>query len=518
MTQKFKITYQTFASPNPEVDRLYDEAVVAARSKPSGSFANYINGAESTSHKPFDSFSPADLSLHLGIFYEASENQVNEAIAAAKAAAPAWRDMPWQERIALLRQAADNISDRVFEIGAILSLEVGKNRLEALGDVEEAADLIRYCCDAMEQNDGFARRMGSMSDNQTNRSVLKPYGVWGVIAPFNFPAALSAGPAGAALVAGNTLVLKPAEDAPRTAWEIGQCFIAAGLPAGVYNMLMGAEEPGKAIVASKDVDGITFTGSYDVGMEIMRNFASGGLYSRPVVLEMGGKNPTIVTENADIEKAAVGVMRSAFGLSGQKCSACSRVYVHESVKDEFTNKLVELTNEIGVGDPTDKANYIGPVINERSYENYQQWVAELAEAGTILAGGKTVEGNGYFVAPTIVDDLPEDNPFWKKELFVPIVKLTSYSDRDAAMAKANDVDFGLTAGLFSEEQSEIDWFLNNIQAGCVYVNRQAGATTGAWPGYQAFGGWKGSTGTSKAAGSFYYLQQYMREQSHTIIG
>jgi 1-pyrroline-5-carboxylate dehydrogenase len=517
MAQKFKITYQTFASPNPEVDRLYDEAVVKAKSGFGKTFPFYINGETDTSDTTFDKISPTDLDLNMGTFYEATDEQVAAAVAAAKAAFPAWRATPWQERVALMRKAADLISDRVFEIGAVLSIEVGKNRLEALGDVEESADLVRYCCDALEANNGFMHKMNSPADNVHNRSILKPFGVWGVISPFNFPAALSAGPCGAALVAGNTVVHKPAEDAPYTSWLIDMCFVDAGLPKGVFNFVTGAEKPGKAIVAHPDVAGITFTGSYDVGMSIVRQFGLTGAYARPVVLEMGGKNPAIVTENADLDKAAIGVMRSSFGLSGQKCSACSRVFVHASVRDAFVEKLVALTEKINVGDPTDKDNYIGPVINADAYANYQKWVAQLADAGTILTGGTTLDMNGYYVTPTIVTDLPADNPLWKTEMFLPIVKIASYHDRDAAMNRANDVLFGLTAGLFSEDDSEIEWFLDNIQSGVCYINRPAGATTGAWPGYQAFGGWKGSTGTNKAAGSHYYLQQYMREQSHTIV-
>lgn len=517
MAQKYKINYQTFASPDPMIDTLYDEAVARVKTQLGGTFPFIIDGEEQTSDTTFTTVSPADLSLKMGTFYEATDDQVAKAVAAAKAAFPAWSATPWPERVALLRRVADLISERVFDIGAVLSLEVGKNRLEALGDVEESADLIRYCCDAMEEHNGFQHTMNSASETVHNRSILKPYGVWGVISPFNFPAALSAGPCGAALVAGNTVVHKPAEDAPYTSWLIDMCFIEAGVPAGVFNVVTGAEGPGKAIVAHPDVAGITFTGSYDVGISILRNFAAAGPFARPVVLEMGGKNPTIITENADLDKAAIGVMRSAFGLSGQKCSACSRVYVHDSIKDDFLQRLVTLTEQISVGDPTDKANYIGPVINQRAYENFQRWVADLAESGTVLTGGKTLDDGGYYVAPTIVTDLPADHPLWKTELFLPIVKVAAFSDRDEAMARANDIPLGLTAGLYSENDDEISWFLDHIEAGVCYINRPAGATTGAWPGYQAFGGWKGSTGTSKAAGSHYYLQQYMREQSHTIV-
>jgi 1-pyrroline-5-carboxylate dehydrogenase len=343
--------------------------------------------------------------------------------------------------------------------------------------------------------------------------------VWGVISPFNFPAALSGGPTGAALIAGNTVVHKPADDAPLTAYMLAQCFHDAGLPPGVYNMVTGGDEPGKALVDNPDVDGMTFTGSYEVGMSIIRKFTTGGSYVRPVIAEMGGKNATIVTKNADIEKAAHGVMRSAFGLTGQKCSACSRVYVQSEIKDDFLNKLVELTEQLKVGDPTVQETYVGPVINENAYNAYKNYAEELSQNGNILVGGKTLDiGKGYFVAPTVVEGLADDNKLWKHEMFSPIVTVRAYDDPDVAMEMANDVSVGLTAGFFSEDESEIEWFLNNIEAGVVYVNRATGATTGAWPGYQAFGGWKGSTATNKAAGSYYYLQQYMREQSHTIVG
>jgi 1-pyrroline-5-carboxylate dehydrogenase len=233
---------------------------------------------------------------------------------------------------------------------------------------------------------------------------------------------------------------------------------------------------------------------------------------------MGGKNPAIISAKADVEKAAVGVMRSAFGLQGQKCSACSRVYVHESIKPAFTAKLLELVEGIKVGDPTQKENWMGPVINQRAFEAYQKYTADLHASGKVLTGGKILNETGYFVAPTVVDGLPADHKLWQHEMFSPIVVLDSFTDLGEAMRRANDVPFGLTAGFYSEDPQEQQWFLDNIEAGVVYVNREAGATTGAWPGYQPFGGWKGSSTTGKAAGSFYYLQQYMHEQSQTVVG
>lgn len=517
--KKIKVTYATLASPDPALHEYYEEAVTIAKSKLGQTHDSILIGGEFRgSEKTFTKHSPINTEWLIGEFAEGTAVDVDHAVKAARQAFATWGKTSWQERVEKLRVAADLISDRLFDIAAMVSLEIGKNRLEALGDVEEAADLIRYSCDSLEKNNGFHLDMLGESDKHNNRSVLKPHGVWGVIAPFNFPVALSGGPVGAALVTGNCVVLKPAEDAPFSNYLLGQCFHDAGLPAGVFNMVTGAEETGKALVAHPDVDGLTFTGSYDVGMSILKQFAVGGEYPRPVVIEMGGKNPTIITANADLDKAALGVMRSAFGLQGQKCSACSRVYVDAQVKDVFVDKLLALTKEIKVGDPTQQENWMGPVINKTAYEAYQKYVNDVKGEADILHGGKTLDESGYYVAPTIATNVPEDHYLWKHEMFLPITFITSFTDKEEAIQKANDVKFGLTAGLFSENQDEINWFLENIEAGVLYVNRKAGATTGAWPGYQAFGGWKGSTATGKAAGSFYYLQQYMKEQSQTVIG
>jgi 1-pyrroline-5-carboxylate dehydrogenase len=318
-------------------------------------------------------------------------------------------------------------------------------------------------------------------------------------------------------VAGNCVVFKPAMDTSYSGRLLTDCFRDAGLPPGVFNLVTGGGRVvGQTIVDSPDIAGITFTGSYDVGMSIFRTFAH-GKYPRPCIAEMGGKNPTIITQTADLEKAATGVMRSAFGLQGQKCSACSRVFVHNDVKDEFVQMFLEETKRINVGDPSQKENWMGPVINESAYNDYKNFVADLRANGKILFGGETLDEKGYYVAPTIVDDLPLDHALWKQEMFLPIVTITGYDDREEAMRMANDVEYGLTAGIFTGDKEEIQWFLDNMEAGVLYVNREGGATTGAWPGYQAFGGWKGSGSTGKAGGSLYYVQQYMKEQSQTIV-
>ena len=513
-----KVTYSTLGSPDPLLHEYFEEDVADLKNNLGKSYQIFINGQWGDGAGSFENRSPINTDWLLGNFARASDEQVDQAVAAAKAAFPAWRDTSWQERCNLVNRFADLISERLFEISAVVSMEIGKNRLEAIGDVEESADLIRYCVDAMRDNGGFDRQLLSETDQHFNRSVLKPYGVWGVIGPFNFPAALTGGPTGAALVAGNTVVLKPAAEGSLTAVMIAKCIEDAGIPAGVFNMVLGGDEPGMALTANPDLAGLTFTGSYEVGMSIIKTFGTAAGYFRPVVAEMGGKNPTIVSAKADLDKAALGVMRSAFGLTGQKCSACSRVYVDAAVKDEFLSKLVDLAQDIAVGDPTAADTYMGPIINETAYEAYQRYVGE-AEAGNLLTGGQTLPiENGYFVAPTVLTDLPDDNRLWQHEMFAPIVAVRAVADKDEAMRLANDVALGLTAGFYSEDPDEVDWFLDNIEAGVLYVNRETGATTGAWPGYQSFGGWKGSTGSNKASGSYYYLQQYMREQSHTIVG
>jgi 1-pyrroline-5-carboxylate dehydrogenase len=357
---------------------------------------------------------------------------------------------------------------------------------------------------------------------ERNFSVLRPYGVWVVISPFNFPMALSAAPIAAALVTGNTVVFKGSSDTPYDGWKTAELFAEAGLPAGVFNYVSGpGSTVGQELLDNPGIDGWTFTGSYDVGMNVYRT-AAHGTHPRPAIIEMGGKNPTIVSNTADVTKAATGVLRAAFGMDGEKCSACSRVYVHESVYDEFKAKLVDMTRAVKVGDPTRRDVFMGTLINKNAYENYRRYMEKARADGTVLVGGNVLtEGEfakGYFVQPAIVEGLPEDHELVKTELFVPILHIAPVKTLDEGMEKANNTVYGLTAGFFGEDEKEIKWFFENIQAGTTYANRAAGATTGAWPGVQVFGGWKGSGSSGKGIGGLYTLALYMHEQSQTTIG
>lgn len=523
MASRFRVTYATLSADNEGLHTWYEEGLETAQDWFGREIVPVVNGQErrGEGRETFEVHSPVDSSLLLCTVQSATTQDVADAIAAAKGARASWAGTPWQERVRILRAAAELISDRCAEYAAVMTMEIGKNRLEALGDVEEAADLIRYYCTQMEQNDGFAKDMDRLTDKETTRSVMRPYGVWGVIVPFNFPMALAAGPAGGALVAGNPVVLKPAPQGSFSAALLTECLREAGVPEDVFHLLPGGDEIGQAIVSSPDVDGITFTGSYEVGMSIFRDFSTA--YPKPVICEMGGKNPSIVSAKADLDLAARGIARSAFGFSGQKCSANSRVYVQREVYDELLTKVVERSQELVLDNPTRRDAFLGPVIDADSVARYEAAVAHAKEAGGQVALGGEVLGvapdgtTGHYVAPTIVTGLPVDDRLFRDELFLPFVAIAPVDSLEEALELANDTDLGLTAGFFSSEQAEIDQFFDTIEAGVVYVNRPAGATTGAWPGVQPFGGWKGSGTYGNAGGGLYYVQQFLREQSRTVV-
>ena len=315
----FKLTYATMFNPPEELHKRYEDGLINAKSNLGNEHAMIINGKDRYANEKFDKVSPINTDLIMGVFQKGSAQDAKDAIDAAYRAFPSWSHTPWQERVALVRRAADLMEERIFNISPILSLEGGKNRLESLGDIQEAVDLFRYACGQMEANDGFVVEMGTdplIGYTAKNTSVLVPYGVWLVISPFNIPGALTSGPTAAALVTGNTLVIKPSSDTPWAPQLIAECVRDAGVPDGVCNFVTGpGRAVGQTLVESKKLSGVTFTGSYDVGMKIYRDFAQ-GKWVRPIILELGGKNPAIVSNNANIEEAALGIVRSAFGLQG----------------------------------------------------------------------------------------------------------------------------------------------------------------------------------------------------------
>ena len=517
------MTKITYTSADVDLDAFhanFDTALGALRGSLGREYTNWIAGAAVAGNgRPLVDVTPIDTRVVLGRFAAARTADVDRAVAAAHQAQRGWARMPWRERVAALRRAAALIRERKFDLAALMSLEVGKSRLEAMGDAEESADLIDYYCGQLEEAEGFVREMARVTPREHNLDVLRPYGVFACIAPFNFPLALSTGMSAAALLAGNAVVYKPSEDTPWTGWRLYEIYRDAGLPAGVFNYVVGRrEEIGDYLWQHPGVDGVVFTGSKSVGLRIHHGVST--RWIKPCLMELGGKNACLVMPSADVAAAAEGVMRSAFGLQNQKCSATSRVYVHRAVAGPFMEQLLESTAALRIGDPTERDVYFGPVINERAVARYEQAVDQARRDGSILTGGCRLTGeafaHGWYVAPTVAR-LPADSPLFQEELFVPLLAVAEVADFDEAIARSNAVEYGLTAGIFSTDAREIERFFDEVEAGVCYANKRSGATTGAWPGAQPFTGWKASGSTGKGGCGPYYVAQFMREQSRTVI-
>jgi len=520
MSAPAKITYTSASGDLNEFHHRFDVALEAVRAAAGRRHPFYI-GAQPVDHggEPLEDRSPIDTSLVLGRFATATRVDVDRAVDAARAAQREWARLPWRERLTALRRAAALIRERKYDLAALMSLEVGKSRLEAMGDAEESADLIDYYCAQVEEADGFVRPMGRVTPVERNTDLLRPYGVFACIAPFNFPLALSAGMSGAALAVGNAVVYKPAEDTPFTGLRLYEIYRDAGLPAGVFNLLVGhRDEIGDRLWQHPGVDGVVFTGSKAVGMRIHAGLAGGWI--KPCLLELGGKNAAVVMPTADLDAAAEGVVRSAFSLQNQKCSATSRVYVHRAVAAPFMERLLERTRAMRMGDPSERDVFFGPVINERAVARYERAVTQARAEGVVLQGGARLTGGvfdrGHFVAPTVAL-LPLESSLFQEELFVPFLAVAEVESLDQALTEANRVEYGLTAGIFSGEPAEVERFFDEIEAGVCYANKRTGATTGAWPGAQPFCGWKGSGSTGKGGCGPYYVAQFAREQSRTVI-
>ena len=518
---RLKITYATLRADNEQLHREYEAGLAEAKAQLDAHHVNLIDGKDRDGDGETTVRSPIDRDIVLGHFAKGTRQDVQDAIGAARRVQPAWFALGWEKRIEILKRAAELISQRQMVYGGLMAIEVGKNRLEALGEVEEAADLIRYYSQTAVDNNYYDHPMDSLGDPAVHtRSILRPHGVFAVISPFNFPMALAAGPTGAALLAGNTVVFKPSSAAPMSGVKLVEAYREAGVPDGVINLVMGpGDTVGAELRENPGVDGIVFTGSYAVGMDLYRTFSKD--FPKPTIVEMGGKNPAVVSRKADLEEAAEGIIRSAFGFGGQKCSANSRVYVEKSVHDDLVRLLVEKTEAITIGDPLLRENWLGPIVDQKAVDRHQQAVSEARRDGRVFVGGERLTDRGldrgFYVEPTVVGDLPADHRLFRDELFAPLTAVKAVDSFDEAIRLANDSVYGLTAGVYSEDEDEVQRFLDTAQAGVLYVNRRAGATTGAWPGVQAFGGWKGSGSTGKAGLSMYYVAQFLREQSHTVV-
>ena len=521
--QARKVTYTTLFA-DESLNPRFEAALKRFEPRLGRSHPMYIGGKEVWSEAgEFEHRSPIDTSIVVGRFQVGTREHAKQAVDAAKEGFEAWSSKPWQERVRAFDRYTRLLDARKFDIAVAITYEVGKNRLEALAECFEAIDAAKYYTAVMRKENGYTTRMGPGGAGEHNVTICKPHGVWPVISPFNFPFMLANGMALGALMTGNSVILKPTSEAPLTGLMLYQLYLDSGVPAGAVNYVTG---PGgnfeDEFVSNPDVAGIAFTGSKNVGMRLFRRFHTEQAYPKPILLEMGSKNPTIVTAKADIDKAVEGTVRAAFGYGGQKCSATSRVYVQNQVKEKFLAALKERVAKIPVGDPRVRDTFMGPLINEKAVETFASSVSVAKEAGARLVAGGSVlkEGmmrNGYYVSPTIVADLPEDHSLVKQELFVPFIVVNGCDSVEDAHERANATEYALPAGNFSNDRREVRKFFDGIKFGVTYANRSGGSTTGAWPGAQSFTGWKASGVTGRGVGSPYYLLNFLRDQSQTTV-
>jgi 1-pyrroline-5-carboxylate dehydrogenase len=451
------------------------------------------------------SLNPANLDEIVGIVQSAQQEHAKQAIETAHKTFATWKKTPPEERASYLFRAADLMRERKFEFSAIMVYEVGKNWAEADGDTAEAIDFLEF----------YGREMLRYAEGQPltpvkgekNKLEYIPLGVGIVIPPWNFPLAIMAGMTTAALVSGNTVVLKPSGDAPVIAARFFELLEEIGLPAGVVNFLSGdGAVIGDYLTTHPLTRFIAFTGSMEVGLRINELAAKpqpGQLWIKRVIAEMGGKDAIIVDDEADLEDAASGIVSSAFGFQGQKCSACSRAIIVESVYDEVLAKVKEKTEKLVMGDPDDKDAFMGPVSSERSMKKILEYIEIGKKEGNLVTGGGRLEGkNGYFIKPTVIEGISPESRIAQEEIFGPVLGIIKAKDFDDALRIANNTKFGLTGALYTKNPGKLEKGAEEFFVGNLYLNRKC---TGALVGGHPFGGFNMSGTDSKAGGRDYLL-------------
>lgn len=473
---------------------------------------NVVGGVEHFEGRPFFREDPNFPDRNVSGAHEASTELVNAAVAAARAAQREWERVPATERAARVGAGVSFVAAHAQDWATRLAVETGKaiNAIEA--EVDEVRGFLDIYSSLGADPAAFVDDLHGSSSDMTSETILRPYGVFGVITPFNYPIALAAGLSIGAVIAGNGLVIKTAEHGPWSGQAVYELFDSMDLPRGLVNIVHGGPATGRSLVDS-DVDGIGFTGSAAVGHSIIRQYAAGP-FVKPVIAEMGGKNPVIVTDGADVEAAAQGIVYSGYDLAGQKCSSGSRVLATPGAYDKVVDSVGERLRQIRFGDTIDGTSvFAGPVTDQAAVDRYQRLIATAEQAGFTVTVGSQPQGDGYLVAPVLISDVPEDHPLARDEHFLPVVTVSKVNSFEQALEAANAVPFGLTAGIFTGSRAEAVEFLDRIEAGCINVNGKGHATTGFLPGLQTFGGWKGSASTGKQAYGKWYLQQFTREQT-----
>src|SRR5947207_4552288 len=462
-----------------------------------------INGQKITTKDTFASVNPSQPDQNIGYFSRATVEQANEAVQASATAFESWKRVPAEERAGYLFPAADLLKERRFYFNAWMIYEVGKSWAEADGDTAEAIDFMEF----------YAREMIRLADDQPlvriegedNQLVYIPLGVGAVIPPWNFPGAIMVGMTSAAFVTGNTVVLKPASTSPMIAWQFMRILEDVGLPAGVVNFLTGSGSTiGDALIEHPQVRFIAFTGSRDVGLRINELAAKpkkGQRWLKRTILEMGGKDAVVVDETADLDAAATGIVVSAFGFQGQKCSAGSRAIIVDKVYDQVLQKVIEKTQQLTMGDVTKPETLIGPVVDANAMKKITEYIEIGKGEGQLVSGGGH-HGPGYFIEPTVIADVDPHARIAQEEIFGPVLAVIKARDFDDAMHIANDTEYGLTCSLYSRDPQRIERAKEEYHVGNLYFNRKC---TGALVGVHPFGGFNMSGTDSKAGGRDYLL-------------
>ena len=488
--------------------RAFREALERVRGQLGRSYPLRIGGRAVTRPETFTSINPAHPDQVVGTHAVATVEDVNAAVQAAESAFPAWSATPAERRAELLFRAAELIRRRRHDLSALMVYEVGKAWDEADGETAEAVDLMEW----------YARQMLRLAEPQEltpyegeqTAFYYVPLGVGAIISPWNFPLALTTGMMTAAVVAGNTVVVKPASTSPTTvAWLIDLLLEAGreiGLPDGAINYLTGPGGAiGDALIDHPRVRFIAFTGSKEVGIRINERGARvqpGQIWLKRIQLEMGGKNGIVVDETADVDAAAQAIATSAFSFQGQKCSAGSRAILVDRVYEPVLNKVVEHARALKVGDTTDPENTVGPVIDANAERKILDYIEVGKQEGELMLGGDKVGEEGYFIAPTIFADVDPKARIAQEEIFGPVLSVIRAQDFEEALRIANDTEFGLTGSLFSRDEQRLERAKREFHVGNLYFNRKS---TGAMMGVHPFGGFNMSGTDSKAGGPDYLL-------------
>ena len=485
--------------------RKQEEAIARLENRAGAEFHNIIGGERVTSDGKFNSVNPSNPDHIVGVFQKGTATDALFALDVAWKTFEEWRWVPAAKRAGCLFKAAKIMRKRRFELNAVEVLEVGKTWPEADADVAEAIDFCEFY--GREMLRYAAARPAIQLPGERDELAYIPLGVGVIIPPWNFPLAILAGMTTGAVVAGNTVVLKPSSDSPLIGYKFLEIMEEAGLPPGVINFVTGpGSAVGDTLVTHPKIRFVAFTGSKEVGIHINEEAAKvrpGQIWLKRVIAEMGGKDSIIVDHETDIDEAVAGVAISAFGFQGQKCSACSRVIVDGRIYDEFVGLLARRVESITVGPAKDLANFMGPVINQGSMEKISRYI-EIGqqEGGKLRAGGTREQGNGYFLRPTVIADVDPKATISQEEIFGPVLAVIKARDFDHALEIANNTEFGLTGGLYSKNRRKLEKAKRIFHVGNLYLNRKC---TGAMVGAHPFGGFNMSGTDSKAGGQDYLL-------------